>query len=125
MECRHGIRTLVHDNILSYDGFSNPLMEIFERKDPELPFKELAQLRQVGTLEAYILEFENISVMVSDVPIDRLDLLFTKGLIETLIGIMKSHKPATLKDSMNLTRDSQNVFLITKYIPQVKFPFQF
>ena len=45
----HGIRTLVHDHIISYEGFSNALMEIFERKDPELFFKELAQLKQVGT----------------------------------------------------------------------------
>ena len=38
----HGIRTLGHDHILYYEGFSNALMEIFERKDPKLPFKELA-----------------------------------------------------------------------------------
>ena len=50
----HGFRTLGHDNILSYEGFSNALMEIFERKYPELPFKELAQLKQVGALEAYM-----------------------------------------------------------------------
>ena len=31
----HGIRTLGHDHILSYEGFSNALMEIFERKDPD------------------------------------------------------------------------------------------
>ena len=55
-------------------------MEIFERKDPELPFKELAQLKQVGTLEAYMLEFEKLLVMVSDVSMPRLVLLFTKGL---------------------------------------------
>ena len=30
-----GIRTLVYDHILSYEGFSNALMEIFERKDPK------------------------------------------------------------------------------------------
>ena len=34
-----GIRTLGHDHIFSYEGFSNALMEIFERKEPELPFK--------------------------------------------------------------------------------------
>ena len=45
----HGIRTLVHDHILSYEGLSNALMEIFERKDLELPFKELAQLKKVGS----------------------------------------------------------------------------
>ena len=46
------------DHILSYDGFSNAFMERFERKDPELPFKELAQLKQVGTPKGYMLEFE-------------------------------------------------------------------
>ena len=38
----HGIRTLGHDHIFSYEDFSNALMEIFERKYPALPFKELA-----------------------------------------------------------------------------------
>ena len=42
----HGLRTLVHDQILSDDGFSNALMERFERKDLELPFKELTQFYQ-------------------------------------------------------------------------------
>ena len=68
----HVLITLGHDHILSYEGFSNALMERFERKDHELPFKELAQLKQVGTPEAYMLEFEKLSVMVSDVSMDRL-----------------------------------------------------
>ena len=69
-----------HDHILSYEGFPNALMERFERKYHELPFKELAQIKQVGTPKAYMLEFENISVMVSDVYMARLVLLFTEGL---------------------------------------------
>ena len=76
----HGLRTLGHHHILYYEGFSNALMEIFERKDPELPFKEIVQLKQVGTPEAYMLEFENILVIVSDVSMDRLVLLLTEGL---------------------------------------------
>ena len=38
---------------------------------------------------------------------------------------MKSHKPATLKDAMNLTRDVQNV--LPKYIfpPKPNFPSKF
>ena len=68
----HGLRTLGHDHILSNEVFSNALMEIFERKYPGLPFKELAQLKHVGTPEAYMLEFENISVMVYDVYMARL-----------------------------------------------------
>ena len=84
----HGLRTLGHDHILSYEGFSYALMERFERKDPELHFKKLVQLKQVGTPEAYMLEFENILVMVFDVSMDRLVLLFTKGLNEPLKGIV-------------------------------------
>ena len=53
----HGIINLGDDHILSNEGLFNALMDIFERKDPELPFKELVQLKQFGTLEAYMLEF--------------------------------------------------------------------
>ena len=53
----HGIINLGHDHILSYEGLSNALMDIFERNDPEIPFKELAQLKQLGTPKAYMLEF--------------------------------------------------------------------
>ena len=38
----HGIITLGNYHILSYEGFSNALMEKFEIKDPKLHFKELA-----------------------------------------------------------------------------------
>ena len=82
----HGVTNLGRDHILSYYGFSNALMEIFERKYPELPFKEVAQLKQVETLEAYMLEFEKISVMFSDASMVRLVLLFTEGLIEPFRG---------------------------------------
>ena len=54
------MRTLGLDNILYDEVFSNELMEIFKLKDFEIPFNELAQLKKVGTLEAYMLEFENI-----------------------------------------------------------------
>ena len=100
-----GIRTLGHDHILYYEALSNALMERFEMKDLKLPFKGLAQLKQVGTPEAYMLEFENILVMVSDVSNPWLVLLFTEGFTEFLKGLVKSHKLATLKDSMNLRRD--------------------
>ena len=54
-------------------------MERFERKDPDLHFKELTELKQVRTPEGYMLEFENISVMVSDVYMARLVLLVIGG----------------------------------------------
>ena len=63
--------------------------------------------------------------MVSDVSMDRFVLLFTKIFTEPLIGLVKSHKPATLKDSMNLTRDLQNLLPRTKYPPNPIFPSNF
>ena len=38
----HGLKTLGHDHISSYEEFSKALVERFDRKDPKLPFKELA-----------------------------------------------------------------------------------
>ena len=72
----HGLITLWHDQISSYEGFSKSLMEIFDRKDPKILFKELAQLKQVGSPKAYMLEFENLSIMVFDVSMAMLVLLF-------------------------------------------------
>ena len=71
-----------------------------------------------------MLEFENLSVMVSDVSMARMVLLFTEGFTEPFRGILESHKLSTSMDAMNLTRDLQNVLPRTKYPPQEKFPFQ-
>ena len=100
-------------------------MERFERKDPKLPFKELAQLKQLGTREAYMLKFEKLSIMVSDVSMARLVLFFTEGLTEPLRGVVKFHNPSTLKDAMNLARDLHNVLPRTKYPPKKNFPSKF
>ena len=94
-------------------------------KDPEPPFKELAQLKQVGTPGAYMLEFQMLSVMVSDVSMDRLVLLFIEGFIEHLRGLVKYQKPTTLKDAMNLTRYLKNAFPRTKYVPKPNFHSKF
>ena len=76
-------------------------MDIFCRKYPQLPFNELAQSKQVGTLESYMLEFEKLSLMLSNVYMADLDLLFTEELKKPFKWIMKSQKTATLKDAMN------------------------
>ena len=54
----------------------------------------------------------------------RLVLLFTEGLIEPLKGLVKSHKPATLKDAMNLTRYLIKCVAKNQIPPQAEFPFQ-
>ena len=77
----HGITTLGHDNIASYEYFSKELVERFDRKYPKLPFKELAQLKQIEIPKAYMLEFQNLSVMVSNISMAQLVLLYTKVLV--------------------------------------------
>ena len=72
-----------------------------------------------------MLEFENLSVMIFDVFMDRLVLLFTEGLTKPLKELLKSHNPYTLKDSMNLTRDLQNVFPKTRFPPKPRILFPY
>ena len=55
----------------------------------------------------------------------KLILLTPKCLNSLIRGIVKAHKPPTLKDAMNLKRDLQNVLLRTKYPPKPNFPSKF
>jgi hypothetical protein len=50
----HGLVTLGQSRITSYREFTDRLMDRFDRKDPEIHFRDLAQLRQTGTAEAFI-----------------------------------------------------------------------
>jgi hypothetical protein len=72
----HGMTTLGHAHITSYRDFTQRLMDRFDQDDPKLHFRELTQLRQTGSVEAYIEEFQRIAVMVPDVSEDRLMMLF-------------------------------------------------
>lgn len=45
--------TLVHDQIDSYVIFMERLIDRFDKKDPRLHFKELAQLKQWGSVDTY------------------------------------------------------------------------
>jgi hypothetical protein len=53
----HGLVTSGHSCITSYRDFIDRLMYRFDQKDPEIHFRDLAQLRQTGTTEAFITEF--------------------------------------------------------------------
>jgi hypothetical protein len=53
----HGLVTLGHSHITSYREFTERLMDRFDRRDPEIHFRDLAQLRQTGTTEAFITSF--------------------------------------------------------------------
>jgi hypothetical protein len=50
----NGLVTLGHANVTSYVEFTQRVIEKFERKDIEIHFRELAQLREIGTPEAFI-----------------------------------------------------------------------
>ena len=42
-------------------------MESFDKRDPEIHFRELAQAKQSSNAEAFISEFQRVVVMVTDV----------------------------------------------------------
>ena len=89
-----------------------------------MSFKELAQLKQVGTPIEYMLEIQILSVKVADVSMGMLVLLFTEGLAEPLKVLVKSHKPTNLNDAMSLTRDLQNLLPRTRFPPKPNFRFE-
>jgi hypothetical protein len=107
---------LWHASITSYVEFTQRLMDRFDMKDPEIFFRELAQLRKTGTLEAFIAEFKRVVVQVTDILEHRLVILFTKGLAEPLRGCVKAFKPAILLDATTKTLD------MTDTIPKTKGP---
>ena len=80
-------------------------MERFDRKDPELHFRELAYLRQTDSAKAYIMEFQGLPVMVTDISKAWLIMLFMEGLAEPLGGWVRVYKPTDLTNSISRTRD--------------------
>ena len=68
-----------HGLITSYETFSSKLITRFDRKDIEVYYRDLAQLRQGGSSDDFIEEFQLISVMVLDMSEQCKVMLFTKG----------------------------------------------
>ena len=91
-------------------------MECFDKKDLEIHFRDLAQLKQTGRVETFISEFQKVSVMVSDISESRLIMLFTEALSEPLRGWVKAYKPITLQDAISRTLDLQD------FVPKNKQP---
>jgi hypothetical protein len=119
----HGLVMLGHSHITSYREFTERHIDRFDRRDPEIHFRDLAQLRQTGTLEAFIMEFQRVAVAVTDISEPRLIMLFTQGLIEPLRGWVKEYMPHTLQDAILRTRDLEESVLKTKtfskpFVPQ-------
>jgi len=109
----HGLVTLGHATITSHLVFTQTLMERFDKKDPELHFRELAQLKQEGSPDAYITEFQKLAMIVSDISEQRLVMLFIEWLLEPLRWV-KAFKPETLHDDIVGTRNMEGTFPKTK-----------
>lgn len=72
--------TLGHASITFYTEFTRRAVERFDMNDTELHFRELANLKQIGSAEAYITECQRLGVMVLDISKARLVMLFVEGL---------------------------------------------
>lgn len=88
--------TLGHHAVTTYQEFTSKLIERFDKKDPELYFRELAQLRQTGSLDAYVSELQKVAVMVTGISERILVILFVEGLMEPMRGWVKAFDPPTL-----------------------------
>jgi len=67
----HGITTLVHGCITSYQVFTQRLIDKFEKGDTDRHFRELTQLKKTGSVEAFIEEFQIVSLIVLDMEESR------------------------------------------------------
>eukprot|EP01018_Ginkgo_biloba_P021702 Gb_13478 [translate_table: standard] len=63
----HSLITQGHSLITTCEEFCRRLTDKFERQDPEGHFRELAQLRHNGTVDAYVANFQRIAMIVPDV----------------------------------------------------------
>jgi hypothetical protein len=86
----HGLARLGHSRITSYLKFIERLMERFDRRDPELHLRDLTQLKQTRSVEAFITEFQRKAMAVSDISKHRLVMMFIEALMEPLRGWVKA-----------------------------------
>lgn len=96
----HSMITMDDTQITSYMDFIERLIKRLNNKDPELYFKELAQLKQEGSIEEFIRNFQRLSVLVTDISIKRLVVLFVDGLKDPLRGWVKSLNASTPQEAI-------------------------
>ena len=93
----HGMKSLGHDQVVTYEEFTRRLAEMFDQRYPDISFHELSHIKQLGTPQSYILEIQKVALMVTDVSEARMILLFTEGLAEPLKGLVKLAGPQLCK----------------------------
>jgi len=110
--------TLGHEHVTSYIEFTLRLMDIFDTKDLKPHFKELTQIRQIGSGEAFTKEFRRVAVMVPDLKESMFLMMYIEGFIEPLHGWVKAFNLNTLRDVIERTRDLEGVAYKNKVTPR-------
>ena len=84
----------------------------------------MAWLKQTGSADAFISEFQRIEIMVTDISKSRLIMLFIEALTEPLWGWVKSYRPTTLVYAIRRTRDLQDVVPKIRLSPKTNSPIE-
>jgi hypothetical protein len=79
-------------------------------------------LRQTGSVEAFISEFQWKVVTISDISEHKLVMLFTEALTKALRGWVKAFKPHTLQEAIVHTRDMGDSMLKPKNFTKPSVP---
>jgi hypothetical protein len=101
----YGMTTLGHGRITSYQDSTQRLIDRFDREDPDHHSMELTKIKQTGSAETFIEEFQKVSVMVPDVSESKLLMMYIEELIEPVKGWVKYFKHVTLQDVIECTKD--------------------
>ena len=85
-----------HDQVTTFDDFSQRVIDRFDLKDDEEYFKELSKLKQTKSVNEYIEEFQKVAIMVPNMSEKRIVYLFLDGLEDSIKGLVKAFSPSTL-----------------------------
>ena len=96
----HGMTTQGHDQVTTFDDFSQRVIDRFDLKDDEEYFKELSKLKQTKSVNEYIEEFQKVFVMVPNMSEKRIVYLFLDGLEDFVKGLVKAFSPSTLQEAI-------------------------
>jgi len=105
----HGLLTLGNSNITSYEDFTQRMMDRFDRKYLDNDLRELAQLRKTSTPKDYVIEFQRMEVMVTNIYENRLLMLSMEGLDEPLRGWVRDFRPNKLQQSIVKNQDMVDI----------------
>lgn len=88
---------------VSWDGFKVAIIERFQSVVAHSPFAALLALKQDGTVEEYVTQFEKFAGMVNGVGEDYLMDIFLNGLKEEVGAEVKLYEPQHLSTMMKKT----------------------